>query len=106
MRFYNINSAVSYLNNYGIQIVKKSSFYETPSYPDKKKILVEGINIVKKHVRPSQDNPQGGITEKEMPVNISNVALLVNGEPTKVGYKILDDNKKVRISKKTGEIIQ
>ena len=76
------------------------------SYPVKNKILVEGINIVKKHVRPSQDNPQGGITEKEMPVNISNVALLVNGEPTKVGYKILDDNKKVRISKKTGEVIQ
>ena len=76
------------------------------SYPVKNKILIEGINIVKKHVRPSQDNPQGGITEKEMPVNISNVALLVNGEPTKVGYKILDDSKKVRISKKTGEVIQ
>jgi large subunit ribosomal protein L24 len=76
------------------------------SYPVKNKILIEGINIVKKHVRPNQDNPQGGITEKEMPVNISNVALLVNGEPTKVGYKILDDNKKVRISKKTGEVIQ
>ena len=76
------------------------------SYPVKSKILVEGINIVKKHVRPSQENPQGGITEKEMPIDISNVALLVNGEPTRVGYKILDDNKKVRISKKTGEVIQ
>ena len=76
------------------------------SYPVKSKILVEGINIVKKHVRPSQENPQGGITEKEMPIDISNVTLLFNGEPTKVGYKILDDNKKVRISKKTGEVIQ
>ena len=76
------------------------------SYPVKSKILVEGINIVKKHVRPSQENPQGGITEKEMPIDISNVALLFNGEPTKVGYKILDDNKKIRISKKTGEVIQ
>jgi len=76
------------------------------SYPVKNKILVEGINIVKKHIRPSQENPQGGISEKEMPINISNVALLFNGEPTKIGYKILDDNKKVRISKKTGEIIQ
>ena len=76
------------------------------SYPVKNKVLVEGINIVKKHVRPSQENPQGGITEKEMPIDISNVALLVNGEPTRVGYKILDDNKKVRISKKTGEVIQ
>jgi large subunit ribosomal protein L24 len=76
------------------------------SYPVRNKILIEGINIVKKHVRPSQDNPQGGITEKEMPVDISNVALLFNGEPTKVGYKTLDDNMKVRISKKTGEVIQ
>ena len=76
------------------------------SYPVKSKILIEGINLVKKHVRPSQENPQGGITEKEMPVDISNVALMLNGEPTKVGYKILDDNKKVRISKKTGEVIQ
>jgi len=76
------------------------------SYPVKSKILVEGVNIVKKHVRPSQENPQGGITEKEMPIDISNVALLFNGEPTRVGYKILDDNKKVRISKKTGEVIQ
>jgi len=76
------------------------------SYPVRNKILIEGINIVKKHVRPSQDNPQGGITEKEMPVDISNVALLFNGETTKVGYKTLDDNKKVRISKKTGEVIQ
>ena len=76
------------------------------SYPVKNKILIEGIKIVKKHVRPSQDNPQGGITEKEMPVDISNVVLLVNGEPTKVGFKTLEDNKKVRISKKTGEVIQ
>ena len=76
------------------------------SYPVKNKILIEGINLVKKHVRPSQENPQGGITEKEMPVDISNVALIVNGEPTKIGYKILDDNKKVRVSKKTGEVIQ
>jgi large subunit ribosomal protein L24 len=76
------------------------------SYPVRNKILIEGINIVKKHVRPSQDNPQGGITEKEMPVDISNVALLFNGELTKVGYKTLDNNKKVRISKKTGEVIQ
>ena len=76
------------------------------SYPKTGKVLVEAINIVKKHIRPSQENPQGGITEKEMPLKISNVVLLVKGEPTKVGYKILDDNKKVRFSKRTGEIIQ
>ena len=76
------------------------------SYPTKNRVLVEGIKKVKKHVRPSQENPQGGVTEKEMPIDVSNVMLVINNEITKVGYKILDDGKKVRISKKTGEIIQ
>ena len=72
------------------------------SYPTKNRVLVEGIKMVKKHVRPSQENPQGGVTE----IDVSNVMLVINNEITKVGYKILDDGKKVRISKKTGEIIQ
>ena len=76
------------------------------SYPSKNRVLVEGIKMVKKHVSPSQENPQGGVTEKEMPIDVSNVMLVINNEITKIGYKILDDGKKVRISKKTGEIIQ
>ena len=75
-------------------------------FPGKERIVVEGVNMVKKHIRPTQDNPQGGIIEKESTIHISNVMLIVDGKPTRVGYKILDDNKKVRISKKTGEVIQ
>ena len=75
-------------------------------YLDRDRILVEGINIVKKHTRPSQDNPQGGIIEKEASIHISNTILLMaDGKPTKVGYKILEDGKKVRVAKKTGEVI-
>ena len=72
---------------------------------DRDRILVEGINIVKKHTRPSQDNPQGGIIEKEASIHISNTLLMASGKPTKVGYKILEDGKKVRVAKNTGEVI-
>ena len=74
-------------------------------YLDRDRILVEGINIVKKHTRPSQDNPQGGIIEKEASIHVSNTLLMADGKPTKVGYKILEDGKKVRVAKKTGEVI-
>ena len=74
-------------------------------YLDRDRILVEGINIVKKHTRPSQDNPQGGIIEKEASIHVSNTLLMAGGKPTKIGYKILEDGKKVRVAKKTGEII-
>ncbi len=74
-------------------------------FPKREKLLVEGVKMVKKHLRPTQDNPQGGITEKESLIHYSNVQLVVGGEPTKVGYRILEDGKKVRYAKKTGEII-
>tara|TARA_B100000029_G_scaffold510607_1_gene602502 strand:- start:287 stop:589 length:303 start_codon:yes stop_codon:yes gene_type:complete len=74
-------------------------------YSNTDKVLVEGIKLVKKHVRPNQENPQGGILEKEMPIHVSNVALVVNGNPSKVGFRKLDDGKKVRYSKKTNEVI-
>ena len=74
-------------------------------YLDKARILVEGINIVKKHTRPSQDNPQGGIIEKEASIHVSNTLLMTGGKPTKVAYKILEDGKKVRVAKNTGEVI-
>ena len=69
------------------------------------RVIVAGLNIVKKHTKPSAGNPQGGIVEKEASIHISNVALLdANGKPTKVGYKV-DGNKKVRIAKTTGKEI-
>ena len=74
-------------------------------YLDKDRILVEGINMVKKHTRPSQDNPQGGIIEKEATIHVSNTLFMAAGKPTKVGYRILEDGKKVRIAKNSGEVI-
>jgi large subunit ribosomal protein L24 len=67
---------------------------------------VEGINFIKRHTRPSQNNPQGGIVEKEAPIHVSNVKLIHNGEPTRVGYQYLDDGSKVRVAKSTGEVIE
>lgn len=74
-------------------------------YPEKQRVIVEGVNFIKKSLRRTQQNPQGGIAEKEAPIHLSNVQLLHNGEPTKVGYKTLKNGKKVRVAKGTGEII-
>ena len=72
---------------------------------DKNMLIVEGVNMVKKHMKPNAQNPQGGIIEKEASIHISNVSLLTSsGESTKVGYR-MDDNKKVRFSKKSNEVI-
>ena len=72
----------------------------------KDRVIVEGINIVKKHRKASQTNVTGGILEEEASVHVSNVMLIdpKTGEPTKVGYKV-EDGKKVRFAKKTGELI-
>ena len=77
------------------------------AYPRENRVLVEGVNMVKKHAKPSQQNPQGGIIEKEAPIHVSNVMLIdpKSGEPTRIGYKILDNGKKVRVAKKSGQVI-
>ena len=76
------------------------------AFPKKGRVLVEGVNIVKKHAKPSQDNPQGGIINKEASIHVSNVMPIdpKSGEPTRVGYKVEND-KKVRIAKKSGEAL-
>ena len=73
---------------------------------DKNKAIVEGVNMVSKHEKPSANNPQGGITEKEAPIHISNLSLIdpKSGEATRVGYK-LEDGKKIRFSKKSNQVI-
>jgi large subunit ribosomal protein L24 len=73
--------------------------------PDRSRVIVEGVNVVKRHSRPTQSLPQGGIVEKEAPLHSSNVMLYCGkcNTPTRVGKKILDDGKKVRICKKCGE---
>ncbi len=70
------------------------------------RLLVRGVNMVKRHTRPSQANP-GGIIEKEASLHVSNVAHVdpKTGEPTRVGYRYLDDGRKVRFAKRSGEII-
>ncbi|WP_430789259.1 50S ribosomal protein L24 [Virgibacillus flavescens] len=76
------------------------------AYPKKDRVLVEGINMVKKHAKPSQDNPQGGILNQEAPIHVSNVMPFdpKSGEPTRVGFEVRD-GKKVRIAKKSGEAL-
>ena len=73
---------------------------------DADRVLVEGVNMVKRHTRPSQNQP-GGIIEKEAPIHISNVALAdpKDGAPTRVGYRFLADGRKVRFAKRSGEVI-
>ena len=73
--------------------------------PKENRVLVEGINLVKRHTKATQQDPQGGIKTKEATVHISNVALVdKNGKPTRVGFKV-DGDKKVRVAKTTGEVI-
>ena len=67
-------------------------------------LIVEGINMVTKHAKPSKDNQQGGIVQKESPIDASNVMYLHKGTATRVGFK-MDGDKKVRFAKKTGEVI-
>ena len=67
-------------------------------------LLVEGVNMVTKHVKPSMANQQGGIIQKEAPINASNVMYLHKGATTRVGFK-MDGDKKVRFAKSTGDII-
>lgn len=79
-------------------------------FPDRDRIIVEGVNIVKRHTRPSQRNPQGGIVQKEAPIHVSNVMLIdpKTNEPTRVGTKLIIDastgkKSRVRVSKVSGE---
>jgi large subunit ribosomal protein L24 len=70
----------------------------------KYRAIVEGVNMISKHSKPSAQNPQGGIVKKEASINISNLMLLENGDVTKVGYRT-EGEKKVRFSKKTDKAI-
>ncbi len=75
-------------------------------FPDSQKVIVEGINLVKRASRPTQENPTGGFVEKEAPIHISNMLPVHKGKVTRVGYKILENNRKVRIASKTGEELE
>ncbi|MEK3889008.1 50S ribosomal protein L24 [Bacillus sp. FSL K6-3431] len=84
------------------------------AFPKKDRVLVEGVNIVKKHSKPSQENPQGGINSQEASIHISNVMIIdpKTNEPTRIGYKKVQvktkDGEKsvsVRVAKKSGELL-
>ncbi|UIN46377.1 50S ribosomal protein L24 [Bacillus licheniformis] len=76
------------------------------AFPKKDRVIVEGVNMVKKHAKPTQANPQGGILNQEAPIHVSNVMPLdpKTGEVTRVGYKV-ENGKKVRVAKKSGQIL-
>jgi large subunit ribosomal protein L24 len=74
-------------------------------FPKESRVLVGGLNMVQRHTRPSQGDPQGGIKNKEAPIHVSNVAIVDSqGKATRVGFRVEGD-KKVRFAKTTGEVI-
>ena len=81
-------------------------------FPSQNRIIIEGVNLRKRHTKPNQKNPQGGIIEKEAPIHVSNVQILdaKTSEPTRIGAKIIIDDKtgkkkSVRVSKVSGEML-
>lgn len=82
-------------------------------FRDKNRVIVEGVNIRKRHTRPNQANPQGGIIEKEAPIHVSNVMVLdpKTKQPTRIGMQVILDDKtgkkrRVRVSRSSGEMLQ
>ena len=74
-------------------------------FPKTNKIIVNGINVASKHQRPQRANQPGGIIDKDMPIDASNVMLVHNGKKVRVGYQIQDDGTKVRVARPSGEVI-
>src|SRR5687767_8116395 len=75
--------------------------------PAESRVIVQGVNVAKRHTRPSAANPSGGIVDKELPIHVSNVAHLdpKSGKPTRVGFKLLEGGRKVRVARRSGETI-
>jgi len=76
-------------------------------FPDTGRVIVEKVNLIKRHTRASKDVPQGGIIEKEGPINASNLMLVCpnTGKPTRIGKDVLSDGSRARVSKKSGEML-
>lgn len=77
------------------------------AFPKEQRVIVEGVNFIKRHTKPSQKNPQGGIVEKEAPIHASNVMVVCSkcGRPTRVGKRVIEDGSRVRICRKCGEML-
>ena len=76
-------------------------------FPDSNRVIVEKVNLIKRHTKASKDVPQGGIIEKEGPINASNLMLVCpnTGKPTRIGKEMLSDGSRARVSKKSGEML-
>jgi len=72
--------------------------------PKQGKVIVEGVNVAKKHQKATRATMQAGIIDKDMPIDVSNVAIVSRGKPSRIGYRI-EDGKKVRVAIKTGEVL-
>jgi len=79
----------------------------TKVFPKEGRVIVSGVKMVKRHVKPTQWDPDGGIKSFEAPIDVSNVAHMdpKDGKPTRVGFKTLKDGKKVRVARRSGEVI-
>ncbi len=73
------------------------------AFPKENKVLIEGVNIAKRHRKASQKNQKAEIVLQPMPIDASNVMLIVDGKPTRIGYKVKEDGTKVRVAKKSGK---
>jgi large subunit ribosomal protein L24 len=73
--------------------------------PAKNKVIIQGINVARKHQKSTSATIQAGIIDKNMPMDASNVAIVVGGKPSRIGYKVQADGSKVRIAKRTGEVL-
>ena len=80
----------------------------TRALPAEERVIIEGVNMAKRHQKPTQATMQGGIIDKAMPIDVSNVAVVSpkDGKATRVGYKVLEDGTKIRICRRTGEEIK
>ncbi|MBQ4491122.1 MAG: 50S ribosomal protein L24 [Pyramidobacter sp.] len=77
------------------------------SFPAENKVIVEGVSVASRHSKPTQANPQGGIVKKETPIYASKVMLVCpnTGKPTRIGHAFLEDGRKVRVAKVSGEVV-
>jgi large subunit ribosomal protein L24 len=74
-------------------------------FPAKNKVIIQGINVARKHQKSSSATIQAGIIDKNMPMDASNVAIVIGGKPSRIGYQVQADGSKVRIAKRTGEVL-
>jgi large subunit ribosomal protein L24 len=76
-------------------------------FPKEERVIIEGVNFIKRHTKKSQKNPQGGIVEKEAPIHVSNVLVICPkcGKPARIGRKVLEDRKRIRNCKSCGEML-